>query len=67
MKAIDQLAAALRDIAPGRHLCHACKRVTEWRGGRNGAQRCQDCGGRFPCRSRDCGHEDCGRARQVKP
>ena len=58
--------ATSRDIAPGDHYCHRCKRVTRWEPGTRGAQHCAECGDRFPCRER-CGHLDCGAVRAVKP
>lgn len=50
---------------PGKHPCRRCKSVTEWAWNRiRSAQRCQECGDRFPCR-RLCGHVDCAEARQL--
>jgi len=66
-----KIAAA--DIAPGKHYCHDCKRVTVWSGTRWGDgkphvnnQHCRDCGAHFPCRSKRCGHSDCDAARATR-
>ena len=30
-----------------------------WVPSRGGTERCRECGERFPCEERDCGHHDC--------
>jgi len=47
------------------HHCHRCQRLTRWEPTRRGAraERCTECGDRFPCRN-SCTHADCARVRQ---
>jgi hypothetical protein len=52
-----------RDLAPGRHFCAACRRVTDWYGDR--IQKCTECGDRFPCARQGCAHQDCADSRKV--
>jgi hypothetical protein len=62
MRAAEKLAA---DIAAGLHYCHVCKDKRVWVEKR-GAQHCETCDERFPCRSAQCGHGDCNDARHAR-